>query len=343
MGTHTDFTKPFHHFQNFLKRRGIVAVISDFYEQPEIIIKTVEPLRYHGNEVVLFHVLDPQEIDPKFRDPVVLIDLEDKTSMEVSPEYARTEYRQRIDAHIAGLRDKTRAAGHGLSTHEHGTSAGRRLARVSDHPAGEDVMGFIAPWFLAGLAAVGLPIYFHLLKRHKTTPLPFASLMFFERRTQSSIKHRRLQYLLLFALRLAFIILLVLAFARPFIPSSTVASAHGSRTLALCIDDSFSMKQGGRLEQARQDALKVIAGMGAGGSRAGAGVRRPHAGPDRHDQRQGSAEGGGYRYSPDRHGKFLRGSGARVAVDQRSRQGCRWKRICLPMCSSRPCRRRSPT
>ena len=96
------------------------------------------------------------------------------------------------------------------------------------------------------------------MPRHKTTPLPFASLMFFEKRTQSSIKHRRLQYILLFLLRLAFIILLVLAFARPFIPSSTVASAHGARTLALCMDDSFSMKQGGRLEQARRDALKVI-------------------------------------------------------------------------------------
>ncbi len=111
VGTHTDFTKPFHHFQSFLKRRGIVAVLSDFYEQPEVIVKTVEPLRYHGNEVVLFHILDPREIDPKFRDPVVLIDLEDKTSMEVSPEYARTEYRQRIDAHVAGLRDKAQAAG----------------------------------------------------------------------------------------------------------------------------------------------------------------------------------------------------------------------------------------
>ena len=111
VGTHTDFAKPFHHFQNFLRRRGIVAVISDFYEKPETIIKTVEPLRFHGNEVVLFHILDPREIDPKFRDPVVLIDLEDKTSMEVSPEYARTEYRNRIDAHVAGLRDKTRAAG----------------------------------------------------------------------------------------------------------------------------------------------------------------------------------------------------------------------------------------
>jgi uncharacterized protein (DUF58 family) len=111
VGTHTDFTKPFHHFQAFLKRRGIVAVLSDFYERPENIIKVVEPLRFHGNEVVLFHILDPRELDPKFRDPVVLIDLEDKTSMEVSPEYARNEYRHRLDAHVSGLRDKARAAG----------------------------------------------------------------------------------------------------------------------------------------------------------------------------------------------------------------------------------------
>ena len=62
-------------------------------------------------------------------------------------------------------------------------------------------MGFLTPWFLAGAAAVGLPVWLHLLQKHKTTPLPFSSLMFFEKRTQSSIKHRRLRYLLLFAMR----------------------------------------------------------------------------------------------------------------------------------------------
>ena len=64
-------------------------------------------------------------------------------------------------------------------------------------------MGLLAPWFLAGAAAVGVPFYLHLLRRHTTTPHPFSSLMFFERRTQSSIKHRRLRYLLLLSLRLA--------------------------------------------------------------------------------------------------------------------------------------------
>ena len=111
-GTHTDFTKPFVHFQNFLHRRGIVVVISDFYEQPSTIVKTVEPLRYHGNEVILFHVLDPQELKPKFREPVLLYDLENSTnSLEVSPEYARHEYREKIDAHVEALSSAARGAG----------------------------------------------------------------------------------------------------------------------------------------------------------------------------------------------------------------------------------------
>jgi uncharacterized protein (DUF58 family) len=111
-GTRTDFTKPFVHFQNFLHRRGMVVVISDFYEDPAVIVKTVEPLRFRGNEVILFHLLDPQEIAPKFREPVLLVDMENSGSaIEVSPEYARHEYRTKIDAHIEALRSQARGAG----------------------------------------------------------------------------------------------------------------------------------------------------------------------------------------------------------------------------------------
>ena len=86
--------------------------MSDFYADPEVIVKTVEPLRYHGNEVILFHLLDPQELKPVFREPVLLYDLEDTTkSLEVSPEYAHNEYRHRIDAHIEALRSKSKGAG----------------------------------------------------------------------------------------------------------------------------------------------------------------------------------------------------------------------------------------
>src|ERR1700683_2236177 len=70
----TDFAKPMIHFQEFLRRRGLVLVISDFYEAPERIIRTIEPLRFHGNEVVLFHVLDPHEIHPRIGAPSTLAD-----------------------------------------------------------------------------------------------------------------------------------------------------------------------------------------------------------------------------------------------------------------------------
>lgn len=107
----TDFGKPFVHFQEFLKRRGIVVVVSDFYEQPEVIVRTIEPLRYRGNELVLFHVLDPREIQPAIGQPALLVDMETGDRLEVSPEYARSEYRRRIDGHVAALKEKARAAG----------------------------------------------------------------------------------------------------------------------------------------------------------------------------------------------------------------------------------------
>jgi uncharacterized protein (DUF58 family) len=107
----TNFTKPFQHFQNFLHRRGIAIVISDFYEQPEAIIDNIAPLRYHGHEVVLFHVLDPEEIRPKMKGSAVLVDLETDRRIEVVPDYVKTTYRAKIDAHIEDLRTRTRAAG----------------------------------------------------------------------------------------------------------------------------------------------------------------------------------------------------------------------------------------
>jgi len=107
----TDFTKPLLHFQNLLHRRGIVIMFSDFYEDPASIVSTIEPLRYHGNEVVLFHVLDPKEIRPELHGPAILVDLETDQRLEVIPEYTRTEYSRKIDDHIEQLRSRTRGAG----------------------------------------------------------------------------------------------------------------------------------------------------------------------------------------------------------------------------------------
>jgi hypothetical protein len=125
-------------------------------------------------------------------------------------------------------------------------------------------MGFLAPWFLAGLLAVGLPVFVHLLRKQTTVPRPVSSLMFFEQGTQSSVRHRRLRYLLLFALRTLLVLLLALAFARPFFRHKNVLASD--RLLLVAVDDSFSMNAasgpgsaGTRLDEAKRGALEVLA------------------------------------------------------------------------------------
>src|SRR5579862_8881695 len=125
-------------------------------------------------------------------------------------------------------------------------------------------MGFLTPWFLAGVVAVGLPIWLHLLKRHKTEPKPFPSLMFFEHREQSSVQHRRLDYILLFILRTLMIVLLALLFANPFIRRSVSATASDHFTL-VAVDNSLSMRAGNRLQQAKDEAQSVLNNVRPGG------------------------------------------------------------------------------
>src|SRR6202163_3276686 len=124
-------------------------------------------------------------------------------------------------------------------------------------------MGFFTPWFLAGALAVGLPIWLHLLKRHKTDPKLFPSLMFFEYRETSSVKHRRLDHLLLFALRTLMILLLALLFASPFIRRSAAAS-DGKKLTVVAVDRSFSMRYGDRLARAKNQAMQVLGNLKPG-------------------------------------------------------------------------------
>ena len=128
-------------------------------------------------------------------------------------------------------------------------------------------MGFFSPWFLAGALAVGLPIWLHLLKRHKTDPKMFPSLMFFEHHEQSSVKHRRLDYILLFILRTLLLLMLALLFANPFINRLTDKGA-GKRLVVIAVDRSFSMRAadgtGTRLDRAKSQALDQLGKVPSG-------------------------------------------------------------------------------
>jgi uncharacterized protein (DUF58 family) len=109
--TGTSFDKPFAKFREQVPRRGLVIVISDFYCNVDELLAGVRPLAWQGQDVVLFHVLDKQELDPEFTNNVLLEDLETGRAVEVAPQFKREAYPERMRAHIDSL--KTAAAGIG--------------------------------------------------------------------------------------------------------------------------------------------------------------------------------------------------------------------------------------
>lgn len=123
-------------------------------------------------------------------------------------------------------------------------------------------MDLLSPWFLAGGLAVGLPLWLHLMRQRNPVRLPFSSLMFFRKRTETTIRERRLQYLLLLALRLALFLLLALAFAKPIWERPPAAIAGEVPKLHIVVvDTSLSMQHGGRWEAALDEAERVLGGL----------------------------------------------------------------------------------
>jgi uncharacterized protein (DUF58 family) len=86
-----------------LTRRGIVAVVSDLYDDPERIASALRPLRARGHDVIVFHVLDPAEIEFPFNEAATFEDLESGDRLSLAPEALRDRYRALVQAHIAAL------------------------------------------------------------------------------------------------------------------------------------------------------------------------------------------------------------------------------------------------
>src|SRR5262249_13124950 len=88
------------------KRRSIVALISDFYEEPDAVLESIKPLRFLGNDLIVFHVLDPAEIDFTYEDASAFEDLESGEQIPVVPEALTEQYRALIRAHTTALAEK---------------------------------------------------------------------------------------------------------------------------------------------------------------------------------------------------------------------------------------------
>lgn len=91
-------------------RRGIVVLISDLYEEPETVMDAMSLIRFRGNDVIIFHVLDPAEIDFDFKEPSAFEDLESGDQIPIVPDALADQYRKLVQEHIAAL--TARAAEH---------------------------------------------------------------------------------------------------------------------------------------------------------------------------------------------------------------------------------------
>jgi len=96
-------SEPLKRMAEHFKRRGILLLISDFYDEPDEILEAIKPLRFLGNELIVFHVLDPREIDFAYDEASTFEDLETTEQMPVVPQSFRDQYRSMIQDHINAL------------------------------------------------------------------------------------------------------------------------------------------------------------------------------------------------------------------------------------------------
>lgn len=125
-------------------------------------------------------------------------------------------------------------------------------------------MGVLAPWYLAGLAALALPVVLHLIRRTPRGQQPFSSLMFLLPSPPRLTRRSRLDQVLLLLLRLAALALVAIAFARPFWRQAALLSLTDlpARRVALLIDTSASMRRGNLWNQAVALAERELAELG---------------------------------------------------------------------------------
>ena len=110
-GGGTDLAASFAGFREHLARRSLIAFVSDLYCKPEVLRQAIAPLASQGHDVMIFQVLDPQELGPHWDESVVLEDLETRASLNVSPEFLQRRYRQRLQEHLDALRSTAVGAG----------------------------------------------------------------------------------------------------------------------------------------------------------------------------------------------------------------------------------------
>ena len=123
-------------------------------------------------------------------------------------------------------------------------------------------LGFLAPWFLAGALLAGVPLLLHLFRREQAQPTAFSAVQFVSGREVRQARRRQPSDLILLLLRVAAIVLLAVAFARPWI--GTGAAGAADRPTVVALDVSASLSAPGSFARARGLAREAVGAAGPG-------------------------------------------------------------------------------
>jgi uncharacterized protein (DUF58 family) len=102
----SDFQLPLEKIAERLRRRSLVVLISDLYETPERLLAAMNQLRYRGNELIVFHLLDPLELSLNIGEVSSVEDMETGIDLPIASEQFRDDYRQLVQDHQAELEKK---------------------------------------------------------------------------------------------------------------------------------------------------------------------------------------------------------------------------------------------
>jgi hypothetical protein len=205
----------------------VLVVISDLYDDPDAIVAAVQPLRFRGNDIIVFHVLDPTELEFGFSDAQPFEDLESGEQMPVVPEafprgipVAGQGAHRRADAGVFGGPRRLHAARHFETPRLRAVPVPQRA--IENDEVKVLAREFLAPLFFAALAGLAIPVLLHLTQREKKQIIRFPSLMFVRRIPYQSVRRRKIQHWLLLLVRVTALALIIFAFARPFIRQSNL-------------------------------------------------------------------------------------------------------------------------
>jgi len=109
-GKVTNISRAFHDLAENIKRRGLIIIISDLFDEPRNVMRGLRHFRFKRHEVILFHVFDRWEIDFPFRKLTDFVDMEDRSEIQIDPRFVREDYLAQIQEFIGAYKRECASA-----------------------------------------------------------------------------------------------------------------------------------------------------------------------------------------------------------------------------------------